>query len=137
MLDQARFLTWPKTRQHKHRLAHSSLTHGDALFRTRDAKPVRTSLLEGLSDLRAAVAVAIALNNAQNFSRRLASFFRRIYRLPNRSEIFRARAKRHFRPDSTPCFLAGTLRCDCHGPSEKFSLRHPAAASAQPLSMPR
>src|SRR5580704_17902312 len=130
MLDQPRFLAWPETRQHQHGLLHSSPAHGDALLRARDAEPVRAGLLERPSYLRPAVAVAIALNDAQNFSRSFASYFRRVYELADGLEVFRERAKRNLRPNRTPCFFAVPLLYGGHGPSEKFSLRHPAGASA-------
>src|SRR5580692_5811215 len=135
--DEARLLAGPETCEYQNRLLHAGLAHGDAFLRAGDTKPVGASLFESLGHLRAAVSIAIAFDDGKNSSWRFTFLFRRIHELLNSTEIFRQRAKGNFRPNRTSHFLAGTLLYACHDPSEKFSLRHPAVASGQPVQMPR
>src|ERR1700722_2694343 len=137
VFDEARFFTGEEARQHENRLADAGLAHGDAFFRARDTEPVRAGLFQRFGDLRAAMAIAVSFDDAKNFARRFALLFGGIHEVADGAEILRQRAKINFRPNRPSCFVAGPLLCACHVPSEKFSLRHPAAASRQRLWMPR
>src|ERR1700722_665634 len=137
VFDEARLLAGPETCEYKNRLLHAGFANGDAFLRAGDAKPVGAGFFESLGYLRSAVSIAIAFDDGKNFSGRFTFLFRRIHELLNSTEIIRQRAKGNLRPNRTSRFLRGTPLYACHGPSEKFSLRHPAVRSRPPLPMPR
>ena len=114
VLYQPRFFSRHETRKHENRLSNAGFANGNALVSAGDAEPVRVGLLQRLCYLRAAVAVAIALHDAENLARRFALFLRWIDVLANRIQIVRQRAKRNFRPHGTSHFLARTLLRACH-----------------------
>jgi len=77
--EEAGLFARPKTGEDKDRLADARLADGDAFFRASDAKPIRAGLFEGLGDLRPAMAIAVALDDAKDFPRPFAAFFQRIH----------------------------------------------------------
>src|SRR5690349_773434 len=81
------------------RALHSGLANGDSFFRAGHAEPVGAKFLERLRDLRAAVSVTVALNNAQNFPRGFAFFAWGIHEGANRVQIVLQRIERNFRPN--------------------------------------
>ena len=135
VLHQPGFLSRHETGKNQNWLSNTGLADGDAFVRARDAKPVRPGLLQRLRHFRAAVAVTIAFDDRENLARRFAFFLRRVYVLANRFQIVCQRAKRNFRPDRTSRFVAGTLLCACHVPSEKFSLRHSPGLGPPPATL--
>src|SRR5690349_386761 len=74
VLEQAGFLAGDESRKDENGLANASFAHGNAFIGAGDAKPIGARLFERLGDLRTAVAVTIALDDGQNFARRLALF---------------------------------------------------------------
>src|SRR5580692_12030290 len=136
VFEKARLFAGPETCQHKHGLPDAGFAHGDAFFRAGDTEPVRSGFFECLGHLRAAMAIAVAFDDAEDFAGRPALLFWRIHELANRAKIFGQGAEVNFRPYRTPCFFQGTLLFARHGPSEKISLRHPAALSRRPHWMP-
>ena len=137
VFDETGFFAGPKTCEDENWIANTGFANGDAFLGTGDAEPIGAGFFESFGDLRAAVAVAIAFDDAQDFARSLALLAGRIHELAYGAKILSQRAERDFRPNRTSCFLAGILMCACHGPSEKFSLRHPSCAGRQPHWMPR
>src|SRR4029077_628424 len=67
--NQLRFLTGPKTCERKNRFAYTSFANRFSLGGATHAKPIGTRFFERFGNLRAPVTVAIAFDNAQNFSR--------------------------------------------------------------------
>ena len=135
MLHEPRFFSRHKTCQHQDRLADAVLADRDSLVRACNAKPVRPGFLQRLGHLRAAVPIAVALDDGENLARRFALFVRRIDVLADRFQILRQRAKRNFRPYRASHFFAGTFLYACHVPSEKFSLRHPRGLRPPPATL--
>src|SRR5579871_3328247 len=99
MPEEVRLFSRHKTRENEDRLFHAGFSDGNSLFGARHSEPVRAKFLEGLRDLRPAVAIAVSLDDAQNFSRRSALFTLRIYKRADRVDVVFQRAKRHFRPN--------------------------------------
>src|SRR5579859_2084495 len=98
MPEEVRLFSRHKTRENEDRLFHAGLSHGNSLFGARHAEPVGAKFLEGFGDLRPAVAIAVSLDDAQNFSWRGTLFAFWIYKRADRIEVVFQRAKRHFRP---------------------------------------
>src|SRR5579859_1017378 len=83
----------------EHGAFYAGLADGDAFFGAGDAEPIVAKFFKGLGDLRSAVAVTIAFDDAQHFSRRGAIFAGRIDVRANRVQIELQRAERNFGPD--------------------------------------
>ena len=62
---------------------------------------------EGFGDLRAAVAVAVAFDDAENFARSFALLFGRIHELADYAEILGQSAEGNFGPDGTTLQICG------------------------------
>src|SRR5258708_30460070 len=62
VFQETSFFAGPKTSQHENRFAHAGFAHVDAFVGAGNAEPVGAGLLQDLGNLRAAVAVAIALD---------------------------------------------------------------------------
>src|SRR5271168_1728699 len=99
VLDDARFFSGNEAGEDENRLAHADFADGDAFFGAGDAEPVGAGFLQRLGDLRAAVAVAIAFDDGENFSRRLALFVRRVDEVANGVEVVRESGEIDFGPD--------------------------------------
>src|SRR5712672_1386550 len=85
--------------ENQHGPFYTGLPDGDSLFGASDAEPIGAEFFERFGDLRPTVAVAIALHDAQHFSRRRALFARWIHICTNRVQVVLQRAERDFRPD--------------------------------------
>src|SRR5215470_18511671 len=94
-----RLFTGDETCEDQHGALDAGFAEGNSLFRTGHAEPVRAEFLEGFRDLRPAVAVAVALNDAQNFTRRFALFGFWIYERADGVKIMLQRAQGDFGPN--------------------------------------
>src|SRR2546430_14495330 len=110
VIHQPVFFSGHETREHQDRLTNPVLANRDALVRARNAEPVRASLLQCLCYFRAAMAVAIAFYDGEDFARRLALLLRRIYVLANRFEIVHQGGERNFGPYRTSHFFRSEER---------------------------
>jgi len=95
------FFAWPEPAEHENGLAHSRFAKLHAFASGSDTEPVGTEFLEGLGDFRAAVPVAIAFDDRENLSRRLALLGSGVYVAANGVEVVTKRAERNFSPDRT------------------------------------
>src|SRR5947209_1334396 len=123
------FFAGPEAGEREDGFADPSIAKLFAFGGAGDAKPVGAGLFESLGDFRAAVAVAIAFDDAENFSRRSALFGFRIYEIADGMEIVSERVERDVGPDWAAVlivrlFLSGHADSQfCPGP------RHKAAAT--------
>src|SRR5438132_2181628 len=95
---QLRLFTGPKTCERKNRFAYAGFANLFALGGASDAEPIGTRFFEGFGNLRAAVAIAIAFDNAEDFSRGGALFGFRIHEIANGMKIVCERGERNIGP---------------------------------------
>lgn len=107
IFKKARLFAWPETCEDKDRVADAGFTHGDAFFGAGHAEPIGAGFFEGFGDLRAAVAVAVAFDDAKDFARRFALLVRRIDKLADCAEILGQSAEGNFGPDGTTLQICG------------------------------
>jgi hypothetical protein len=122
VFDQADFFARRKAGEHQDGFAYASFADGYAFFGAGYAEPVGAGLFEGFGDLGAAVAVAVAFDDAEDFARGLAVLF-----VPRSTS---AHTGRLTSLRGLFCSLDMSL-------PRKNSLRHPAARSGRPDWMPR
>ncbi len=99
VLDKIFLFAAPETAENQNWLAHAKLAQFDSFSGRSHAKPIRARFLQRLGNLRPPVAVAIALDDAQNFAGSLSFFRRRIHVVANGAIVLRERFKRNFRPN--------------------------------------
>src|SRR5579859_215689 len=119
VFEEPRLFAGPETREHENRFADSSFADGNAFLRAGDAEPIGTGFFESFSDLRPSVAVAVALDDAQDFARRFPLLARRIHKRADGPKILGERRKGNFRPDRAAVHFMGTLLGSCHGDTGK------------------
>src|SRR5579859_2452671 len=109
VLQEIGFFAGPETSQHQNGFAHAGFADVDAFVGAGDAEPVGAGLLEDFGDLRAAVAVAVALDDGENLARRLALFAGRIDEVADGAQVVGERGFGNFGPHR-PAFDVQLLR---------------------------
>lgn len=107
VLDETRFFAGPETCEDENGIANAGFADGDAFFGAGYAKPMGASFFESFGDLRAAVAVAVAFDDAENLARCLALLFGGIHELADYAEILGQCAEGNFGPDGTTLQICG------------------------------
>jgi hypothetical protein len=125
--DELIFFAGPETSERKNRFADAGFADLLAFGGAGYAEPVGAGFFKNFGDLRAAMAVAIALNDAQDFARRGAFFGFGIYEIADGMKVVAEGGERYISPDRT---AVGVLNCLAseHASSFAFSrntiLRH-------------
>src|SRR5258708_1800622 len=105
--EKLRFFAGPETGKSKNGSAYAGFANLFAFSSAGDAEPVGAESFEGLSYLRATVAVAVAFNDAENLSGRRAIFGFRIYEIAYGVEIVGERGERNIGPDRAAIGILG------------------------------
>jgi len=102
VVEETLLFAGPEAGKNENRAADTGFADFRAFGGAGDAEPLRASLLQGFGDLRPAVAVAIAFDDREDFTRGFALLPGRIYIGADGMKIEFEGGKRNLRPDGPP-----------------------------------
>src|SRR5262249_28159864 len=107
VFEELVFFAGPETGEGENRFANAGFAYSFSFRGAGDAEPIGASPFKCLGDLRAAVAVAVAFDDTENFSRRCALFVWRIHEVADGVKIVREGGERDFGPDGAAVLTFG------------------------------